>query len=132
MPSKTERQGRIFSFDVDVALATNETFQIVPEEQNATARKYLPFDGITVWNDSDENIKVYVNDGAVAFKVGSKADKAYNKIKIRNVKIENPSAASTSADEITIEFQSNETDSTKLSERIAASPIFNVMFPMRE
>lgn len=108
MPGKRVRRGRVFHFLVDAALAQNEEYQIVPEELDGSARKYSPFDVLNVFNDSDENIRVFINDTLGPFNVSTKTSKMIDSVEIRTVKIRNVSATSTSANEIACEFQSEE------------------------
>jgi hypothetical protein len=80
------------------------------------ARKYEPLDAITVTNNSDENLKLYLN-GTLVKLVAARSIVAIDNSAIWNYKIENISATNTVADEIEVTCQREGLTVDKLAQR---------------
>ena len=128
----------VLSNQADIVPGDRALFDVETEPTTPNGKKYLPFDAMTVSNDSDENIFVKINDVAnQGMFVPTKAVKAYDRVKIRRVEVLNLSGSgtittttvgSTIIGEVVIEFQKEATNIDKVSEAFTNIPILNQIF----
>ena len=127
---KRTKRGRVFQFFVNTALAQNESFEIVPEDQDGTARKYAPFDVVNVFNDSDETVQVDINNGTSTYRVATKTNKQIDSVEARSVTITNLSPSSTTANEVSVEFQSEEPNPEIVTKQVSKSNLLRKIMGM--
>lgn len=135
---QTEQRIFTISNQTDIAPGDRYLFDVETDSTTPNAKKYLPFDAITVSNDADENILVKINDvDNQQMMVPTKAVKAYDRVKIRRVEVLNLSGAGTITTttvgakivgEIVIEFQKEATNIDKVAEAVTNIPVVNMIF----
>jgi len=122
-----QEQPIIFSYKISDTLAQNEHAVLIPASESTTpnARKYLPFDSLTIENNSDEDLEAYINSsrprGSLLMFVPSKTQRTFDKAKVRMVAIKNVSATTTSANEIYVQFVKDVAGSDKLGNILVRS-----------
>jgi len=111
-------EGIASSFSNAATVAAGAFSHFYPEwDDNATSYKYLPFDDVTIQNNSNADLTFSVNDNFdQSYLVGQKTVLTYNTTKIRNVRVKNISSATTCAiGEITVIFSKNGASSDTVS-----------------
>lgn len=112
-------QGRPFSFKNDVAIDAEETFLFEPEEDDNQAKKYLPFDSVSITNNSDYDVDADINQLGAIIPVPSKNMRTYDLAKVRLVKIINLDTTNAlPINSITITFIKDKAGSDELGHRI--------------
>lgn len=135
---QTEQRIFVLSNQKDLVPGDRYHFDVETDPTTTNGKKYLPFDAITVSNDSDENIFVKINDVAnQGMFVPTKAVKAYDRVKIRRVEVLNLSSSGTITTttvggtiigEVVVEFQKEATNVDKVAEAVTNIPVLNMLF----